>query len=80
MNMKKVVIGSIAVLVVVSGLLMLEMKARADTNNQIPPDVSAKLDDILNNERQILQALDSMKQELKILQQFLIIKKLALYF
>ncbi len=67
--MKKILIGFVISLVVIAVLLAISdrpSKAEDDTETVTSEEVSKKLDQVLNNQKAILDGVESLKQELNI--------------
>lgn len=67
MNIRKVLVGAAIVLVAVTGIIIAARAAHGQAAEQASPDVSGKLDQVLSNQKSIMQSLESMKQELNII-------------
>lgn len=66
--MKRLLLAAVALFAVVFALTnVTNSYHQVQAADQMPADVSAKLDEILNNQKSIMQSLDSMKQELNII-------------
>ena len=67
MKMSRVVTAGIVILMVTAAVLIFSNKLiKADTNSDIG-SVSAKIDEVLNNQKSIMQDLASIKQEINII-------------
>ncbi len=67
MSTRKILVMAAIALVMVTGIIMAERVAHGQAAGQASPDESGKLDQILNNQRSIMQSLESIKQELNII-------------
>jgi cell division protein FtsL len=67
MKINKVITMAIIILMVAAAVLIFSNKIiKAETNGDIST-ISAKLDEVLGNQRSIMQDLSSIKQELNII-------------
>jgi len=66
MKIKNVVVGVVVILVIASSLLLVTQKIQAQGQGD-NADLSKKLDDVINSQRAIIDSLNDMKSELKII-------------
>ena len=67
MKFNKILIGAALVSVLIAASVFVNSRIRAEEQGSNYGDISAKLDQILNNEKAMLDQISSMRQELNVI-------------
>lgn len=67
MGYKKIIIGLIIALIAVSSLLAFTDRKIEAQEGDSDPEVSKKLDEVLKNQKEILQEIASIKESLEVI-------------